>query len=78
MPGGADVESGAIGGSEARTQADLVKDNGARYFVDHLAGGEAADWAPSRAQVLPCPLTDPRMALHTPCQRHASLIACAS
>jgi len=31
-------------------QADLVKDNGARYFVDHLAAGEAAEWAPSRAQ----------------------------
>eukprot|EP00208_Stichococcus_sp_RCC1054_P007598 CAMPEP_0206138336 /NCGR_PEP_ID=MMETSP1473-20131121/3245_1 /ASSEMBLY_ACC=CAM_ASM_001109 /TAXON_ID=1461547 /ORGANISM="Stichococcus sp, Strain RCC1054" /LENGTH=580 /DNA_ID=CAMNT_0053531735 /DNA_START=190 /DNA_END=1929 /DNA_ORIENTATION=+ len=26
-------------------QADLVKDNGARYFVDHLASEEAAEWA---------------------------------
>lgn len=32
-------------------QADLVKDNGARYFVEHLAGNEAAPWAASRAQV---------------------------
>lgn len=32
-------------------QADLVKDNGARYFVEHLAGQEAAPYAASRAQV---------------------------
>lgn len=33
------------------SQVDLVKDNGAKYFVDHLAGSEAPQWAPSRAQV---------------------------
>lgn len=33
------------------SQADLVKDNGARYFVEHLVGQEAAPYAASRAQV---------------------------
>ena len=65
-------------GCGARPQADLVKDNGARYFVDHLAGGEAAEWAPSRAQALPRPLTDPHLAPHTRCQRHAGPISRAS
>ena len=35
-----------------------MKDNGARYFVEHLAGSEAAPWAASRAQVI----TPPRQA----------------
>ena len=28
-----------------------MKDNGAKYFLDHLGGDEAAPWAASRAQV---------------------------